>query len=126
MNLVSENFILFMIVTTIMYYLSPKKIKKYTLLIISIITLTCLGLENVLYILFSVLITYFAGLGIEKGKYKKLILFGAVLINSLILIIMKIFPYLSELEILAQFNILVPLRNILLYISSYVLHYRCI
>ena len=124
MNLVSGNFILFMVITTILYYLSPKKVKKYTLLLISIITLTCLGLENVIYILFSMLITYFAGRLIEKGKYKKLILFGTVAINSLILIIMKIVPFLSEIKPLEQFNILVPLRNIILHISSNILHCR--
>ena len=126
MNLVSGNFILFMIITTILYYLSPKKVKKYTLLLISIITLTCLGLENVIYILFSMLITYFAGRLIEKGKHKKLILFGTITINSLILIIMKIVPFLSEIKPLEQFNILVPLRNIILHISSNILHCRCI
>lgn len=106
MNLVSESFIWFMIITTILYYLSPKKVKKYTLLMISVITLACLGWENLAYILFSTISTYLAGLCIEKGKNKKAILIGTVGINSIILIIMKIVPYINSKP---EFNLIVPL-----------------
>ncbi len=107
MNLVSQNFIFVMIITAILYYISPKNFKKYILLLISFAFLTCLGLENIAYILIATVITYLAGLCLEKIKYKKLIVFFTVFFNCIILIFIKLIPYLIIIN--EQFNILVPL-----------------
>lgn len=109
MNLVSKQFILFMIITTILYYISPKKLKKYTLLIISVVMLSFLGFENIIYILFSTFISYLAGLGIQKRKNKKAILFTTIGINSFILIVMKLVPYITQISQFKEINLLVPL-----------------
>ena len=89
-----------MILTTILYYLLPKKTKPYVLLIISICVYASLGIKSLLYIIISSVTTYIATLLFQKNKYKKLILILTLIINIGILVIIK-----SELIK----NIIVPL-----------------
>ena len=100
MSLVSGTFIAIMILTTILYYLLPKKTKPYVLLIISICVYASLGIKSLLYIIISSVTTYIATLLFQKNKYKKLILILTLIINIGILVIIK-----SELIK----NIIVPL-----------------
>ena len=89
-----------MIITAILYYLSPKKFKPYVLLIISVLVYSSLGVKSLIYIVISTITTYVAGLLFEKNKYKKLILIVTLVINLGILVVIK-----SELVK----NIIVPL-----------------
>lgn len=100
MSLVSGTFIVVMIITAILYYLSPKKFKPYVLLIISVLVYSSLGVKSLIYIVISTITTYIAGLLFEKNKHKKLILIVTLVINIGILVIIK-----SELIK----NIIVPL-----------------
>ena len=100
MSLVSGTFIAIMILTTILYYLLPKKTKPYILLVISICVYASLGVKSLIYIIISSITTYIATLLFRKNKYKKLILIITLAINIGILIIIK-----SELIK----NIIVPL-----------------
>lgn len=100
MSLVSGTFIVIMILTTILYYLLPKKTKPYVLLAISICVYASLGVKSLIYIIISSITTYIATLLFQKNKYKKLILIITLAINIGILIIIK-----SELIK----NIIVPL-----------------
>lgn len=100
MSLVSGTFIAIMILTTILYYLLPKKTKPYVLLVISICVYASLGVKSLLYIIISSVTTYIATLLFQKNKYKKLILIITLIINIGILVIIK-----SELIK----NIIVPL-----------------
>ena len=100
MSLVSGAFIGVMIITAILYYLSPKKFKPYVLLIISVLVYSSLGVKSLIYIVISTITTYVAGLLFEKNKYKKLILIVTLVINLGILVVIK-----SELVK----NIIVPL-----------------
>ena len=83
MSLVSGTFIIIMIITTILYYLSPKKFKPYVLLVISILVYSSLGLKSLAYIFISAITTYIAGLLFQKDKCKKLILVITLIINIL-------------------------------------------
>ncbi len=100
MSLVSGTFIAIMILTTILYYLLPKKTKPYILLVISICVYASLGVKSLIYIIISSVTTYIATLLFQKNKYKKLILILTLIINIGILVIIK-----SELIK----NIIVPL-----------------
>lgn len=100
MSLVSGTFIAIMILTTILYYLLPKKTKPYILLVISICVYASLGVKSLIYIIISSVTTYIATLLFQKNKYKKLILILTLIINMGILVIIK-----SELIK----NIIVPL-----------------
>lgn len=100
MSLVSGAFIGVMIITAILYYLSPKKFKPYVLLIISVLVYSSLGVKSLVYIVISTITTYVAGLLFEKNKHKKLILVVTLVINLGILVVIK-----SELVK----NIIVPL-----------------
>ena len=100
MSLVSGTFIIIMIITAILYYLSPKKFKPYVLLVISILVYSSLGLKSLAYIFISAITTYIAGLLFQRDKCKKLILVITLIINIGILIFIK-----SELIK----NIIVPL-----------------
>lgn len=100
MSLVSGAFIGIMIITAILYYLSPKKFKPYVLLIISVLVYSSLGVKSLVYIVISTITTYIAGLLFEKNKHKKLMLVVTLVINLGILVVIK-----SELVK----NIIVPL-----------------
>lgn len=89
MSLVSSTFIGVIILTTILYYLSPKKFKPYVLLVISILVYSSLGVKSLIYIVISTITTYFAALLFQKNKHKKAILIITLVINIGILVIIK-------------------------------------
>ena len=68
MSLVSSTFIGVIILTTILYYISPKKFKPYVLLIISILVYSSLGIKSLIYIVISTITTYTAALLFQKNK----------------------------------------------------------
>ena len=89
MSLVSSTFIGGIILTTILYYISPKKFKPYVLLIISVAVYSSLGIKSLIYIVISTITTYTAALLFQKNKFKKAILITTLAINIGILIIIK-------------------------------------
>lgn len=90
MSFVSINFILFLITTILVYYITPKKFRFIVLLLAntSFYFISCGW--NILYLLISIVSIYFAGLGISKYKNKKKLIFvGAIILNILLLVFLK-------------------------------------
>lgn len=89
MELISGTMFAVMLVTVILYYMMPKKIKPYILLLISVVVYASLGLSSICFIVFSTITTYLAGIFLEKYKYRKTILGITIAVNVIILIILK-------------------------------------
>lgn len=105
MNLVSGQFILIMVATFILYYLTPKKYKYLSFLIMSIVFYIALGTKTIIYIIISTLTTYFAAILIHKNIKKKLILASTLILNIGVLIFMKSYFYMGDLF----FKVAVPI-----------------
>ena len=103
MDLVSQNFIILMIATFFVYFISLKKFRYITLCIISIAFYSSLGIQSLIYVIISTLTTYFAGQYIQKTKHKKTILICTLFVNIGILIFMKSY------KLTGFSNIVVPL-----------------
>ncbi len=92
MNLVSGIMFVIMLITAFVYYIVPKKAKPYTLLIISIAFYISLGWQPLIFIVFSSITTYIAGILLENKEnktIKRVILAITVILNGLILVILK-------------------------------------
>lgn len=79
------------------------------LLVISIVIYLSFGISNFIFILFSILTTFFAAKFLEK-KSKKIILAVTIIINALILIFLKlyganVFPSIKGLNIIAPLGV---------------------
>jgi alginate O-acetyltransferase complex protein AlgI len=84
---------LFLPLTLLGYYLSPKGIKNYWLLLASLVFFAWGGVSYTLIIVCSIIVNYFFGLLIDKHKNSakaKRFLYGGVTIN---LIVLGIFKY---------------------------------
>lgn len=122
MNFNSLQYILFLPVTVILYYLLPKKIKNPVLLAASYIFYAFWGPAYAGFILFSTVSTYCAGLMI--GKYrdrkaiKKTILIVTIIVNLGILLFFKYFNFfavtISEIFKIAGSDMSVPMLNLFL------------
>ena len=73
------------------------------LLVVSILLYASFGWQSLLYVFFSIITTFFAAKYL-KGKYKKVILVGTIVVNLAILVFMKVLPY-TNLSILAPLGI---------------------
>ena len=71
MNLVSGIMFVIMLITAFVYYIVPKKAKPYTLLIISIAFYISLGWQPLIFIVFSSITTYIAGILLENKESKE-------------------------------------------------------
>ena len=90
MNFLNLSFLMiFLPITFIVYFIIPNKIKKYFLLLVSIIFYLTYGLKPIIFLILSIIINYLLGLLIHKFKYKKTILFLGVSLNVFILIYFK-------------------------------------
>ncbi len=93
MDLVSGSMFAMMLVTAFLYYVVPPKAKPYTILAISIAFYASLGWQALLYIVFSTMTTYVAGILLEdkiKKRQMRAITLGIVIaLNVLILVTIK-------------------------------------
>lgn len=131
MSLISFKFLLFCLVLLICYFLLPKKVQWFVLLIFSLIFYAFAGVENSIYILITSFSSWLSAIWIEKtsqktknylkdkkditddekkiikarskGK-KKLILIGTLLLNFGILCVFKYSNFAIE-----QFNSIIAL-----------------
>ena len=69
MSLVSNTFILFVMLSVLVYYILPKKVRWWALLVSSYVYYLAAGAEYLVFILFSTLVTYVCGILIEKKRY---------------------------------------------------------
>ena len=77
----SFQFIIFFPIVLLIYYIIPKKIRMYWLLISSYYFYMCWNVKYVLLILTSTIVTYISGLLLEQSKHRKLIVAGSFVIN---------------------------------------------
>lgn len=98
MNFVSLQYILFLPVTVLLYYLLPKKIKNPVLLAVSYFFYICFGAKYAGFMIASTLTTYIAGILIARnalGK-KKLWLVLTVILNIGLLFFLKYYNFASQ------------------------------
>ncbi len=128
MSFISIEFICFVLITLIFYYIIPKKHRWIMLLIASTFFYLISGGKTIIYLIFTTITTYFAG--ILLGKYNKLpkaecekakrkkrfIVFGTLIANFGILFlfkyldsIIKIIDNILKVEYTNTLNLILPL-----------------
>lgn len=108
----------------IAYYLSPRKIKNYTLLIFSIVFYAWGGLLYLPLLIISIIVNYLFGLQIDKhkenDKNKKKILIASVIFNILFLGVFKYSNFVVDnINTIFSTNILIPTIPLPIGISFY-------
>ncbi len=96
MSITSISFLLFLIILFIGYYSLPKKWSPYILLLGNVYFYTHFDLKHSLFLLGSIITTFFAGLLIEKTEKKntkKWILGSTLVLNIGVLFFVKFAPY---------------------------------
>ena len=106
------------------YYLSPRKIKNYTLLFFSILFYSWGGLLYLPLLIISIVLNYLFGLQIDKNKHnnknKKIILIISLIFNILFLGIFKYSNFLIDnINIILNKEILIPKIPLPIGISFY-------
>ena len=100
----SLQFLIFLPVVTLIYFVLPKKIRYLWLLVSSYYFYMCWNAKYALLLLFSTVVTYLSGLGIQRiGNagweekktvfWKKACVFGSVFINLAVLAFFKYFNF---------------------------------
>lgn len=95
----SVDFLIFFPIVVFVYFLIPKKIKHIWLLVSSYYFYMCWNPKYAALILLSTVVTYLAGLLIEKFPKKtgkKCALIGSVVVNLGILVLFKYFDFMLE------------------------------
>ena len=131
MSIISIEFLLFVVVCLISYYIVPKKHRWIVLLIFSYAFYSCANIKTIPYILITTISTYLIARKLEKlGKEpekknkKKLYVFLACLINFGMLFYFKYWDFFAEVinrlsnsERVPILSLILPLRNIILHFS---------
>lgn len=100
----SSEFLIFFPLVTFIYFILPKKIKQYWLLVSSYYFYMCWNAKYILLILFTTIITFFSGLLLEKIKnttngwgnkvlFKKAVVAGSFILNLSVLFYYKYANY---------------------------------
>ena len=100
MSILSVQFLGFLLLLLGLYYICPKVIKPYVLLCGSIFFFLQFDIRYSIFLLFSILSTFFGALGIQKvssQKSKKFILSIVLIANIGLLLFVKFTPYLTSL-----------------------------
>ncbi|WP_434311424.1 MBOAT family O-acyltransferase [Hominifimenecus sp. rT4P-3] len=113
MSFVSTNFLIFLFAAVAGYYLIPKKAQWMWLLLFSYLFYLSAGIEILFYLVFATLVTYGAGIGIEKTEKKKRVMLAAVLLDFGMLAFVKYFNFAVE-NLNALFGLGIAERNLLL------------
>lgn len=106
MSYASVEFLLFVLVLVLIYYIFPKKHRYIVLLIGSLIFYYLFSGKYIIFILLSSVITYFSGKLIEKynGK-RKLILTLSILLNLSFLLVLKYNNFFGDIFRVVGINI---------------------
>lgn len=115
----SGKFLIFFPIVTLIYFILPKKIRQYWLLIASWYFYMCWNAGYIVLILYSTVITYISGLLIEKNRLnKKIIVAGSFILNLAVLFYFKYFNFgiglLAKLLAYAHISVNVPQFDIIL------------
>lgn len=101
MSILSLNFIAFVITIFILYYILPSRWSPYVLLAGSVVFYLCFDLRYSLFLLFSVVSTFFGAIFIEKMEkiaIKKAVLSAVLILNIGVLFFVKFVPWLIEMS----------------------------
>lgn len=107
MSFTSLQFIVFLFISVLFYYLVPCKIKKYVLLVASLSFYCFFEYKALILMLISVIVSYFGAYIIEKMKHSKtktIALIIIVIIEAGLLIGLK---YISEVR--ERFSLVIPI-----------------
>lgn len=112
----SVQFVLFLPVCVMIYYILPGKIRNRYLLLISYFFYMCWNPKYILLLFFSTIVTWLCGFGVETAQnetLRKAALAGTVLANLLILFIFKYYNFFWDLitALLNRMNITVAVRH---------------
>ena len=119
MSLVSNVFILFVLSSVLMYYMVPKKIRWWILLVSSYCYYLASGVQYLFFIIFSTIVTYISAIAIDKAdvneekKIKKRLLVIGLLLNFGSLGVVKYTNFIIE-NINAICRMDIPGMNLLL------------
>lgn len=106
MSYASIEFLLFVLVLVLIYYIFPKKHRYIVLLIGSLIFYYLFSGKYIIFILLSSVITYFSGKLIEKYNDKrKLILILSILLNLSFLLVLKYNNFFGDIFRVVGINI---------------------
>ena len=106
MSYASIEFLLFVLVLVLIYYIFPKKHRYIVLLIGSLVFYYLFSGKYIIFILLSSVITYFSGKLIEKYNDKrKLILTLSILLNLSFLLVLKYNNFFGDIFRLVGINI---------------------
>lgn len=106
MSYASIEFLLFVLVLVLIYYIFPKKHRYIVLLIGSLIFYYLFSGKYIVFILLSSVITYFSGKLIEKyNDQRKLILTLSILLNLSFLLVLKYNNFFGDIFRLVGINI---------------------
>ena len=90
MSFSSLTFIfLFLPISFLIFYITPKKIKKYIVLLISILFYTLSSINALPVLLCTIIVNYLVALAIDKCNNKKVVLTSGILLNALQLVFYK-------------------------------------
>ncbi len=113
MSYASIEFLLFVLVLVLIYYVFPKKYRYIVLLVGSLIFYYLFSGKYIIFILLSSVITYFSGKLIEKyNDKKKLILILSILLNLSFLLVLKYNNFFGD--IFRTFGINIPYKKFIL------------
>lgn len=104
----SINYFLFLIISLLLYYLSPVSIRKYILIFVSLYFYSFVSIAFTLLILFLIVLNYFSGIYIGNNyehNIRKKILFISIILNVSVLIYFKYLAFIIE-NIFHLFNII--------------------
>ena len=82
MNYLSLDFVGFVALAFLLYYIMPKKARWGVLLLASVTFYALFDCKYVAFLLFAALSTYLTALAVEKGKLKGLLISLCILLNA--------------------------------------------
>ena len=94
MNLASLNYLLFLALVVLFYYIVPRKIQPWVLFLFSLYFYATFGTQHFLFLGFSILVTWLTGIWVHRSisaLSRKLFLIGGITLNLLPLIFIKQF-----------------------------------
>lgn len=101
---------IFLPLSILLYYISPSKIRNLTLLLLSFLFYGWNSLENLVFLIFSILLNYLIGiiLGMDR-KHKKTIFTLGISLNIIFLIYFKYTNFILENLKISPMDIILPL-----------------
>ena len=115
----SIDFLIFFPIVVLIYYVIPQRIRHIWLLVASYYFYMCWNAKYAILIIISTVVTYIAGILIQRVSHRKLVLAGSLVINLgillyykyadfLVSIIVRVFEHLGIRMTVPAFDIMLP------------------